>query len=302
MRNFRDVQAAEAQELLFELGQRQVQEAAAREEIEKVAATPQTQPTPVQRPPESARQQVDPLAAERAAVARAYQEAAAIQHMSEAEASLHLNIKNHDAWARQNFPELNDSSGRALLELRETNPQRLALIAENYQRNKQARTQLQALQTNRVAAQSQIAQRQREQIFERADSEFNVWLKATHPAYASGARRSELQRTVAKYLKEEVGLSDAQIQHGYRVSGELRGLAQQKTLADAAMWRIAQQNARNVRSKAVHAPPVQRPGIARPSGADAEDSIRSLQRELEGATGERALRLATKLTQLRRAL
>jgi len=47
-------------------------------------------------------------------------------------------------------------------------------------------------------------------------------------------------------------------------------------------------------------PPVQQPGMYRAAGAGAMDEVRSLERQLDGATGQRALQIARQLTQARR--
>jgi hypothetical protein len=221
--------------------------------------------------------------------------------MSEAEAALHVDIKRHDDFARANFPELADPTGKALLDLKQTNPERLALISAHYQQNKQARAHLQALSTNRVNAQAQIAQRQREQQFQANDNAFNQWLSKAHPNYSKGARRNELTAAVKSYLRDDLGMDDKTIEYHYKQTGLLRTPQAQAMLANGAMWKLSQQAAKRIAEKRVHAPPVQRPGAFRPHGADAEDSVRSLQQQLEGAVGERALRLSVKLQKARRA-
>src|SRR5262249_51900541 len=148
------------------------------------------------------------------------------------------------------------------------------------------------LSINRQAAQAQIQQRQRDELFARADSDFNSWLSRQHPNFAKGPRRSELQRAVKDYLTNDLGMSAAQIDHHYRVTGVLRDLGAQKVLADAALFRIAKQNALNIASKRVQAPPVQRPGVSRPFGAEAEESVRALEKQLDSAQGQAALRIA----------
>jgi hypothetical protein len=64
----------------------------------------------------------------------------------------------------------------------------------------------------------------------------------------------------------------------------------------------AQERAKNVASKRVHAHQPQAPGVYRPAGSAALDDVRALERQLGDARSDReALRLATRLTQARRA-
>jgi hypothetical protein len=57
---------------------------------------------------------------------------------------------------------------------------------------------------------------------------------------------------------------------------------------------------RDLNSKRAPVPQVQRPGVHRPAGAFAMDQIADLERQLDNATGNQSLKLATKLHQLRR--
>jgi len=246
--------------------------------------------------------QVDPLARERAAIAQSYQQAQLIQGASEAEQNLAVDIRRHDAWARENFPELNDPTGKALLDLRETNPERLALIAANYQQNKQARANLEALRTNRRAAQEQVAAHQRAQNFANFDKAFNAWVDSAHPQFARGARRNELAAATKDYLKNDLGLSDNEINYHYHQTGLLRTPASQKLLANSAVLKLMNARAREIASKRVHAHQPLPPGAHRPSNSGALEDVRALERELETASGNAAVKLATRLTQARRRI
>jgi len=172
------------------------------------------------------------------------------------------------------------------------------------QRDSEIRNELSTAETIRSAqanAQAQIVQRQREQQFQANDEAFNQWLSKAHPNYAKGARRAELQQAVKSYLRDDLGLSDKDVEYHYKQTGLLRTPQAQAMLANGAMFKMMKANAKNIASKRAAAPPVQRPGVYRPAGADAEDTVRSLQQQLENATGERALRISVKLQQARRA-
>jgi len=295
--NFRDAQAAEAQQLLWELGAAQEQRALA--EQQPASSSPEPQQPVQAEPPRPQPQRPDPVAVHQAAAAQAYQTAAAISQMSSQEAMLWTDIQRHEAQVYKSFPEA--SSFEAFEEARKNNPARIEALLQEKQRSDAAKQQLQALTTNRQAAQEQVASRQREQQFRANDDAFNKWLSKAHPNYSKGARRNELTAAVKSYLRDDLGMTDQDIDYHYRQSGLLRSAQAQAMVANGAMWKLSQQAVKRIAEKRVHAPPVQRPGVFRPHGADAEDSVRSLQRELEGATGERALRLSVKLQKARRA-
>jgi len=174
---------------LYELDAAQQQQAADERSVREAMAasqvaqpqTPRPQPTPSPQP----QRQPDIASQREAAAARAYQHAAAIQQMSGEEAAMAVDIARHDQWARANFPELNDPTGRAPLELRDTNPERLAVITRNYEVNRDARARLEALSKSET-----------KRPFKRADAEFESWMAQAHPQYAKGASRKELSATV----------------------------------------------------------------------------------------------------------
>jgi len=277
MRNFRDAQSAQAQALLDELGAQQEEQA---EAAQRPAPEPAPAPAPAPPPQQPA------IEAERRALAAERQAVAQLQQMGEQEAVLFADIRRHDAAALQAFPELQWGPDQ-LAQLAQTNPQRFAQISSEYQKNQQARQQLAALTTNRQRAQGQIAQHhqaeataQRERAFAQHDADFESWLANNYPNYSKGARRNELTAAVKSYLKDGLKMSDQQIRHHYDVTGVLRESAAQKVLADAAMWRIAQANAKNIASRRgpVHQPQV--PGVHRPAGSDYEAEIQSVRKQL----------------------
>jgi hypothetical protein len=306
-RNFRDAQTAEAQQLLFELGaaqqaasdERNVRSAMSASQAERGEERAE-QPVRVE-PPRP--QQADPVAIERAQLERERQAVRQFQTLTVQEARHAVEINNGVEFYRANqFPALNDQA--AINEMAAHDPQRFQLWRDTLEALQAHQNQLATLQAQKIPyiqRQEAQANAQRDRAFAQHDEVFNKWLAVSYPNYKSGSRRAELTQAVKSYLRDDLKMTDAQIQHHYKVTGVLRDSAAQRLLADAAMWKMAQANAKNVAEKRIHAPPVQRPGVFRPHGADAEESVRGLQRELESATGERALRLAVKLTKAKRA-
>ena len=128
------------------------------------------------------------------------------------------------------------------------------------------------------------------------DSKFGQWFGKEFP----GHKLSDLTPYVRQALVKS-GVDDAKINQLWR-SGALRGLETQQILAKAGMYEMAQEKSRSIASKRV--PPVNPlpPGVVPiVRGAGSEENIRNLERALDGATGDRAVRLATKLQQQRRA-
>ena len=72
----------------------------------------------------------------------------------------------------------------------------------------------------------------------------------------------------------------------------------QLLIRDAIRLRDAQERVRDVHARPV--PPVQKPGAALPRGAARDAHIQNLSKQLDGAHGMEALRLAAKLTAERR--
>jgi len=101
-------------------------------------------------------------------------------------------------------------------------------------------------------------------------------------------------------MLKDVGFSDDEVTAAWagKTGVPLRDYRVQMLLADGARWRMAQAKANQVTKAPI--PEVLRPGTFRPRGAGNEEQISRIQRELEGAKGDRALRLATRLHQLRR--
>ena len=129
------------------------------------------------------------------------------------------------------------------------------------------------------------------------DDKFSKWFAAEFP----GQKLAEVSKYVRQALVKS-GVDNAHIDALWR-SGALRGVETQQVLAKAGMYEMSLKKSRALASKRV--PPVQpmAPGVVPVArGEGSEERIRDLERALDNATGDRAVRLATKLQQQRRAV
>jgi hypothetical protein len=214
------------------------------------------------------------------------------------------NLSNAEREAAQEAQDIRDwlPAAYAQDELRNptliADPQRRGWLATAVDKHNALLGQLQQSQQIRNAAVVQANQAQAAraaQFGKQADDQFNDWLAREHPQYASGRARQELMEVAKSVVSPAIAES-------YKRGGEARSLEGQKLIAESAMWRLAQKRAREIPNKRAPVPPVQRPGVYRPAGADAEADVGRLQRELDNAPTQRAqLAIARKLTQAKRA-
>jgi hypothetical protein len=299
MKNYRDAQDRQAQALAAELS-RQEQEETRQAEQQAQAAQAQAEHKEVERAQQAQTAHV-------AAAAQAQQQAAALQEvrqMSLNEAELAARIQRHDEWAARNFPELYNEE--ALQQVAHTNPARLQQMQAEFQKNNAARAQLAKHQEDRQLREhvlgqhfAQQATAQRAAWNEQQDSAFQNALASRHPQFASDTGRAKLQRLAREYLQKDLGLTPQQIDAEWS-RGALRSAGAQMMLADAVAHKAGKASMLELNSKRAQIPQVQRPGVHRPAGANALDQIADLQRQLDNATGNQSLRIATKLTQARR--
>jgi hypothetical protein len=142
-----------------------------------------------------------------------------------------------------------------------------------------------------------VAAGQREQWAKAERGKFMDQLQTDYPELKEGtAAYKELNAATAQVLK-----SDPALQQDYDNYGASRSAMGLRLITDRARLNLIQQKARSVASKRVHGPQPQVPGIYRPSNSGALEDVATLQRQLENATGQSALKLATKLTKARRA-
>ena len=299
LRNYRATQDRQAQALAAELS-RQEQEETRQAEQQAQAAQAQAEHKEVERAQQAQTAHV-------AAAAQAQQQAAALQEvrqMSLNEAELAARIQRHDEWAARNFPELYNEE--ALQQVAHTNPARLQQMQAEFQKNNAARAQLAKHQEDRQLREhvlgqhfAQQATAQRAAWNEQQDSAFQNALASRHPQFASDTGRAKLQRLAREYLQKDLGLTPQQIDAEWS-RGALRSAGAQMMLADAVAHKAGKASMLELNSKRAQIPQVQRPGVHRPAGANALDQIADLQRQLDNATGNQSLRIATKLTQARR--
>src|SRR5262249_3990437 len=132
------------------------------------------------------------------------------------------------------------------------------------------------------------------------DDKYTRWRDKALPQYSTAEGKARLHEAAFKVLRG-TGLTDAQIKQQWD-SGHLRPAGFQQVIALAAAHLDTQERAREgLTSKRVPAPQSLRPGTYRPAGSGAEEQVRDLERQLDGASGNNALKLATRLTRARRA-
>ena len=134
-------------------------------------------------------------------------------------------------------------------------------------------------------------------------AQFNSWAKAQDSQAVEAARR-EFPRYSLAQIQNEAGAMLKELgqdANTLRNNPAYRTAAAQVTIARAAAQRLDQRRAREtLASKKVRPPPVQRPGVDRPRGADHEAEIASIRKELETAVGRRATDLGFRYQQLMR--
>jgi hypothetical protein len=282
VKNYRDAQDRYQEALAQELAKEQENkqwvselEAAARQHQTQQAAQPAPQPQPA----------VDPLAQERAALA-AQRRQLEWDRLSEGEQAAHHELEQLRQWfATARGDERAQSLGHA--EQRWHELQGYAHEAAQL----------------RHASQTNAQQARQQQINDwgaQQDTQASAAIKADMPEYASDEQWRKLQAATRRAIKESTGLNEQQIGEAWQ-QGHWRSVPEQRLLARLGRAQLLQEGAKNMASKRAPVPPVQRPGVARPAGADAAASIAGLERELSEATGVRAHKIAVRLTQARRA-
>lgn len=309
-----------------------LEEAARQAEWERLQGTQGAEPQPEASPQEmsatnqqtietpqqpTAEPQVDPLSAERAALNQKWTEAAAhaaYAQLSADERQAADAVVKWDQWAAKD-PILQDHAKFAAFQQRVARGDVTAAAKmQEYQRAFDARKawaeKFGRLNQDRVTRQLALEQHQQRQArtaysqaAEAADTEFKNWLAKEHPAYASGRGFAALKQAATEYIEQDLGLSKQDWKIHWDQTGFLRNVAAQKAIAAGAMMRLTQSGRKALADHRV--PPVQghSPGVYADSRSEeAEADIRSLQRQLENASGNKALRLSTALSRaMRRA-
>jgi hypothetical protein len=299
VKNFRAAQAEQQQQLLNEL--------AAARELEQQAAAEQAAP---QQPATSERaqrtaQQPDQLATERAALMHERDAYVRVRHGSAAEERAAAQIKAwQDALLRQ-FPEVGNRD--AVEELTRTNPARAQQLTRATQKTSEAingwmRAGAQAtLDRERAAydlaviqhAQARAAWHQYKDAEDSKVSQFAPEL--SDPLKASALRQG------VRTMLNDIGFGNDELNAAWdgQCGFSVRDARAQRLILDAYRWRQARAKAQAVTKAPV--PPVMRPGVARPRGGGDLEAVARLERELRTASGDRAVKLATKLHQARRS-
>jgi hypothetical protein len=303
VKNFRQATAEAQARLLAELSAQDQQQVASDQQtaVEQAqpAASESAQPTPQQQPDPATLERMK-LQAERAH----YNEA---RRFSAVETQAASQIEALNALAQQYAPELFNKD--ALAEVAKTNPARLEQLkqANAYLQSetKAAQQKWQQARASRQAAEAQITAQQHAEIRARwhqykdaEDSKFHQFTPEMNDPVKASAMRQGVQA-----MLHEIGFGKEELNRAW--NGEsgfsVRDHRAQRLIADAYRWRQAQANARNIANKRAPVPPVVRPGTFRPAGADGAEQISRIERELESATGARAVKLATQLHQARRS-
>jgi len=290
MSNFRDAQERYQQELIAQFSAKQAEDAKAAADLERAAQQAATKPQPA---PQPAPQQPDPFVANVRAVEQQ------IVHADRQSAHEQQQIQQ---WAVATFPPevLRDSQARAELQRTDPNAAEWLRIADQrfaqLQQHRQQLRQVDAGQKIQIAShlQSQAASNLKQHI-ERQDSEFQRLLEQELPEFSKGQARQELMKAALKQVENQ-----PDILASYHQGGPARDAAVQMTIARSAAWQVAQARARNLNAHK-RVPPVQQPGTYQPRSAGDIDQVRALERQLDGATGQQALKIARQLTQARRA-
>lgn len=119
------------------------------------------------------------------------------------------------------------------------------------------------------------------------------------PELADEAKAPAIKKKAADVLKD-IGFSDDELGQLFngKSSVSLRDARFQQLVYESTKYRDAQKAAKVAEKKPL--PPVQKPGVAPQRGASSQADIKTLEKQLESASGMNALRIGQKLTQLRR--
>jgi hypothetical protein len=293
VKNFRAAQAEMSRQALADA------EAAALD----LQAQQQATTKPAEAPPQQSVQQAqlpqkqpDPLARERQRLTWEVQAHAELRRASADEVRAMTAAEQIIAA----FPELNNEA--ATRDAYARNPARFQQLQQAAQALQNCQAQFQRANEARSVREAQLQKEENEHI----SRVYREYSRVNDDAFArvapemkDPAKAQEL-RAATRKMMHDVGFSEDEINNAWagKVGVPLRDARVQMLLADGARWRMAQARAKTVTKASV--PPVQRPGVYRPTGGAEEDMAR-LERALDGAGNERAaLRAAAKLTQARR--
>jgi hypothetical protein len=301
MRNFRAAEAAAQEQLRAALS---APDPAVEQTAAAVEQAPQIRPA-VSEPAQPTPQQSDPLAAERSALMQERNSYLQASQGSAAEEQAAHQIKVWNAALLRQFPEASNQA--AIAELARTNPARAQQLAAAAKKTSDAvagwMQRGQAATAHREAGERGLAALQ--QAHERAawhqykEQQDNLFHK--HAPELSDPVKAATMRAGVKTMLNELGFGNDELAAAWdgRTGFSVRDSRAQRLIRDAFLWRQAQSRANQVTRAPL--PPVQKPGTIQVRGSGDVETIRRLQQELEGATGDRAVRLATSLHRARRS-
>src|SRR5262249_42880567 len=179
--------------------------------------------------------------------------------------------------------------------------ERAQWLGEAERRYGQLQAHLQHSAQYRAVADTAAQQARQQQVAQwgaAQDSSAESSIKKEMPEFSSDAAWKQLQQATRRALRESTGLSDQQLSAAWH-QGYWRSEPEQRMLARLGRDQLAREGMKNLNAHTRPIPPVSS-YASRPRGAGDMDQVRSIERELDGATGQRALKLAQQLTQARR--
>ena len=274
MSNYRNAQERSQQQLLSDLQATEQAEQKQLAEIEAAAKAPPSQPT---------QPQVDPLAAEKQYIAAQAQQLY-WQKLSESERAAANEMVQIQQWARQAQGD-----------------ERAAYLGEAERRYYGLQAHMQQAAQVRNAAEVNANHARQQQIAAWAEQQDNAAqsaIKAELAEFSSPDGWKKLQAATRRALQESTGLSDQELTQHWN-AGRWRSVPEQKMLARLGRDQLAREGMKRLNEHKRPIPPVT-PGAYQTPGGDM-DQVRAIERQLDGATGLQALKLAKQLTQARRA-
>jgi hypothetical protein len=162
-----------------------------------------------------------------------------------------------------------------------------------------AQKKIAAVTQETLSAQQRQQQEKLQRFSEFAKKEDDLFIERV-PDMADAGKAAKLQSAAMTVLKD-LGFNETELGDSWNGGKELslRDHRVQLLIRDATLWREAQVKAKAASTKPV--PPVQRPGVASGRNASSDAEIQNLTKQLERASGMNAMRIAAKLTAMRRA-
>lgn len=139
---------------------------------------------------------------------------------------------------------------------------------------------------------------------EQESTQFKSWADEQDKSFAETFKEfgdpdkgPKAREGVVNYLTEVVGVPRDHLP-GLWSNPVFRDARMQRVIYDGVRFHAAQEKAKAASAKPL--PPVQRPGVSAPKGAGLDSEIASLNQQLDKASGLAAIRIASRLTALRR--